>query len=180
MKHFLWFALLMTPGFAGAQPLKLDSLDKLASKASNTVRVTLNGGLLHLAARFLSSSDPDEAQIKEIVKGLKGIYVRSFEFSKTGQYADSDVEAIRSQLRDSSWNAIVEVHSNGKGDGENTEVYTKEQDEHFNGLAILVAEPKELTVIHIDGVIDMDGLEKLSGKFGIPDDIQIKVEKKPK
>jgi len=180
MKHLLWFALLVTPGLARAQPLKLDSLDKLASKASNTVKVTLNGGLLRLAARFLSNDDPDEARVKDLVKGLKGIYVRSFEFSKTGQYADSDVEAIRSQLRDASWAAIVEVHSNSNGDGENTEVFAREQDEHFTGLAVLVAEPKELTVVHIDGVIDLDGLSKLSGKFGIPDDIQIKVEKKPK
>jgi hypothetical protein len=179
MRHLLWVALLVAPGLAFGQPLKLDSLDKLASKASDTVRVTLNGGLLRLAARFLSSDDPDEAQIKELVKGLKGIYVRSFGFSKTGQYADSDVEAIRGQLRDASWSAIVEVHSTS-GDGENTEIYAKEQDEHFTGLAILVAEPKELTVVHIDGVIDMDGLSKLSGKFGIPDEIKNKVEKKQK
>ncbi len=182
MKYFLWIALLTAPGLTYAQPLKLDSIDKLASKASNTVKVTLNGELLRLAARFLSSDDPDEAQIKALVKGLKGIYVRSFEFSKAGQYADSDVEAIRSQLRDATWSAIVEVHGthNSTGDSENTEVYAREQDDHFTGLAILVAEPKELTVVHIDGVIDLDGLSRLSGKFGIPDNIGDKVEKKPK
>jgi Domain of unknown function (DUF4252) len=183
MKHFVWFAMLAVPGLALAQPLKLDSLDKLASKASDTVKVTLNGGLLRLAARFLSSDDPDEAHIKELVKGLKGIYVRSFEFSKAGQYADSDVEAIRSQLRDAAWSAIIEVRetsNKGGGDPENTEIYAKEQDNHFTGLAILVTEPKELTVVHIDGVIDIDGLAKLSGKFGIPDDIRDKVEKKSK
>lgn len=177
MKHLLWLMLLCGPGLAFGQALKLDSLDRLAAKASNTVKVTLNGNLLRLAAKFLSSDDPDEAHVKELVKGLKGIYVRSFEFSKTGQYSDSDVEAIRSQLRDGSWAAIVEVHSNNKDDGENTEVFAKEQADQFTGLAILVAEPKELTVVHIDGVIDMDGLAKLSGKFGIPGDIQDKVDK---
>ena len=171
--------MLVAPSLVSAQPLKLDSLDKLAAKASNTVRVTLNGGMLRLAAKFLSDDDSDEAQIKDLVKGLKGIYVRSYEFSQTGQYLDSDVEAIRSQLRNSAWNAIVEVHSN-EAHGENTEVYAKEQEDHFGGLAILVAEPKELTVVHIDGIISLDGLTKLSGKFGIPGDIGDKVDKKQK
>ncbi|MGD0437913.1 MAG: DUF4252 domain-containing protein [Bryobacteraceae bacterium] len=179
MKYLLWFALLVAPSLASGQPLKLDSLDKLAAKASNTVRVTLNGGMLRLAAKFLSDDDSDEAQIKDLVKGLKGIYVRSYEFSQTGQYLDSDVEAIRSQLKNSAWNAIVEVRSN-EAHGENTEVYAKEQEDHFAGLAILVAEPKELTVVHIDGVINLDGLSKLSGKFGIPGDIGSKVDKKQK
>ena len=175
MKHLRLLLVLAAP-VAYAQPLKLDSLDKLASKATETVRVTLDGKLLQLATRFLSSDDSMDAQIKEVVKGLKGIYVRSFEFSKTGQYVDADVESIRVQLRDAAWVPIVEVHSNG-GDKENTEVFAKQQNDRFNGLAILVAEPKELTVVHIDGIIDLESLEKLSGKFGIPDDIKDKVDK---
>src|SRR5579862_645278 len=98
MKRSLLLLLLVFP-FAFAQPLKLDSLDKLAPKAAETVKVTLDGKLLGLAARFLSNDQPDEAQVKQLVKGLKGIYVRSFEFSNIGQYADSDLDAIRIQLR---------------------------------------------------------------------------------
>ncbi len=55
------------------------------------------------------------------MKGLKGIYVRSFEFSKAAQYSAADVEAIRSQLRGANWKSIVEVHS--KNDGDNADVY---------------------------------------------------------
>src|SRR5579871_5304716 len=120
-----------------AQPLKLDSLDKLASKASETVKVSLDGSLLRLASRFLSSSDPDEAQVKEIVKGLKGIYVRNFEFSSPGQYQDADLDAIRRQLQDSSWKAIVEVHN--KIEAGHADVYVRELGDHFGGIAIVVA-----------------------------------------
>jgi Domain of unknown function (DUF4252) len=161
-----------------AQPLKLDSLDKLASKASETVKVSLDGSLLRLASRFLSSSDPDEAQVKEIVKGLKGIYVRSFEFSTPGQYQDADLDSIRKQLQDSSWKPIVEVHN--KIEADHADVYVRELGDHFGGIAIVVAELKELTVVHIDGAIDLDSLAKLSGNFGIPDDLKIKIEKKHK
>lgn len=177
MKHF-GLLLFLTSSLALAQPLKLDSLDKLASKATETVKVTLDSRLLGLAARFMSSSDPDEAQVKQIVKGLKGIYVRSFEFSSTGKYATSDVDDIRKQLRDASWKTIVEVHS--KEDNDNTDVYVKDEGDHFGGIAIVSAEPKELTVVHIDGVIDLDSLSKLAGNFGIPDDIRSKTDRKHK
>ena len=39
----------------------------------------------------------------------------------------------------------------------------------FEGLAILAAEPKELTVVNIIGIIDIEKLSKLEGQFGIPD-----------
>jgi len=60
MKHSLLLLLFISP-LAFAQPLKLDSLDKLASKATETVKVTLDSKLLGLASRFLSNDDPDEA-----------------------------------------------------------------------------------------------------------------------
>jgi hypothetical protein len=174
MKHLaLFLFLIAAPLFA--QPLKLDSLDKLAARASGTVKVSLDGNLLNLATRFLSNDDPDEAQIKTLVKGLKGIYVRNFEFSSNGQYQDSDLDAIRKQLQDSSWKPIVEIHKSN--DADNTDVYVKDLGDRFGGVAIVSAEPRELTVVHIDGVIDLDGLAKLSGNFGIPEDVRGKIDK---
>ena len=174
MKHpALFLFLIAAPLFA--QPLKLDGLDKLASRASGTVKVSLDGNLLHLAARFLSSDDPEEAQIKALVKGLKGIYVRNFEFSSNGQYQDSDLDAIRKQLQDSNWKPIVEIRKTN--DIDNTDVYVKDLGDRFGGVAIVSAEPRELTVVHIDGVIDLDGLAKLSGNFGIPEDVRGKIDK---
>ena len=35
---------------------------------------------MQMTAKFLSSKDPDEAKVKDLVNGLKGIYVKSFEF----------------------------------------------------------------------------------------------------
>jgi Domain of unknown function (DUF4252) len=169
--------MLGTPA-AFSQALKLDSLDKLAAQASNTVKVNLEGSTLRLATQFLSSDDPDQAQVKDLVKGLKGIYVRSYEFSKAAQYSASDVEAIRSQLRGSNWKVIVEVRS--KDSSDDADVYVKEEGDHFGGVAIIAAEPRELTVVNIDGTISLEGLAKLSGNFGIPGDIRNKVEKKGK
>src|SRR5215813_2951697 len=79
--------------------LQIDHLNKLADKAAEVVEVTLDERLLQLAAKFLSNSNPTEAKVKEIILGLKGVYVRVFEFDKPGEYSMSDIESIRSQLR---------------------------------------------------------------------------------
>ena len=151
----------------GAQEIKIPaSLDRLAAKASEVVDVTLDSNLLQLASRFLSDKDADDAKVKKLIAGLKGIYVRSFEFEKTGEYQDSDVEPIRTQLRTPAWSRIVGVRS--RKDGENAEVYVKTGENKIGGLAILVTDPKELTIVSIEGTIDPDQLSELGGHFGIP------------
>jgi hypothetical protein len=175
MNRFLFFLFVLAPVLVHAQGLKLDGLEKLAGKATESVTVSLDGQLLQLASRFLSSDDPDQAQIKKLVASLRGIYVRNFEFAKTGQYLESDLEPIRSQLKDAKWKHIVEVRGR-----DNADVCLRQENDKITGLAVIVAEPSELTVISIDGPIDLEGLGKLGGNFGIPDDIRIKVEKKPK
>ncbi len=71
---------------------------------------------------------------------------------------------------------MVEV----RGRNNNADVCLRQDGDNITGLAIIVAEALELTVVYIDGPIDMDGLSKLSGNFGIPEGIRNKVEKKSK
>jgi hypothetical protein len=90
-------AISLSPVWA-AEDFKLPvNLDKLAERATESVDVTLDQSTLQLASGFLSKDDPDDAQIKKVISKLKGIYVRSFEFDKEGQYSMSDVQALRAQ-----------------------------------------------------------------------------------
>lgn len=104
--------------------------------------------------------------MKELIKNLKGVYIRSFEFDKENEYTEADVEAIRNQLRAPAWSSVVGVRS--KREGENTEVYFMGQPEDLAGLAIIAAEPKELTIVNIVGPIDLDKLSELEGHLGVP------------
>jgi len=165
-------ALGLLAGLASAQDVKWN-YDKLAAKASDTVEVSLSGGLLRLATKFLSDDDKDEAQVKKLVGGLKGIYVRSFEFKKPGDYSPADVESFRTPLRAPDWERIVGVHSTE--DGETVEVYIKNEGKNIGGLAIIATEPKQVTLVNIVGPIDLDSLSELGGHFGIP---EVEVEKK--
>jgi hypothetical protein len=159
-------AIAVAPVWA-AEDFKLPiNLDKLAEHATESVDVTLDQSTLALAGGFLSKDDPDEAQVKKLIGKLKGIYVRSFEFDKEGQYSMADVQAVRSQLKGPNWSRIVGV-KNMKG--ENTEVYILKNGDQIGGIVVLDAEPKELTIVHIDGSISPEELSRLSGHMGIPE-----------
>ncbi len=145
--------------------LQMDQLDLLANKASDTVDVRLDERLMAVTAKFFQGKD--DADIKEVLKGIKGIYVKSFTFEKAGEYSQVDVDSVLSQLRGSTWSKVVSVKS--KKDGENVEVYLNMVGDQITGLAVLSMNPKEFTVVNIVGAIDLDKLSKLEGQFGVPD-----------
>jgi len=145
--------------------LQIDQLDSLANRASETVDVKLDERLMATTAKIFSGKDDED--IKEILKGLKGIYVKSFEFEKEGQYSPADVESVMSQLRGGGWSKIVGVRS--KKDGDNVDVYLMMQGDQIEGLAVISAEPKEFTVVNIVGPVNLEKLTKLEGQFGVPD-----------
>ena len=148
-----------------AQALDLKDLEKLTDRAE-VVEVSLDGSLLKFAAKFLSNDDPDQAKVKKLVAELKGIYVKTYEFKKEGEYSDADLAGIRSQLRSPGWSRIVGVHS--KKDHDNAEIYLRSSGAEPGGLAIVCANPKELVVVNIVGKIDLDELSELGGNLGVP------------
>jgi hypothetical protein len=158
-------ALAAAPGWALEEIHTLAALDKLAQRATESVDVTLDAPMLRLASAFLSSDDPDEARVKKLVAKLKGVYVRSFEFDHEGAYSAADVEGVRAALKGPGWERIVRVKSLHS---ENTEVYMKKDGEQVGGVVVIDAEPKELTVVDIDGPIDPEELSELGGHLGIP------------
>ena len=145
--------------------IQMSSLDHLAAKASQTVDVNIDERLVRIAAKLLSDKDEDEREAKKLVTGLKGIYVKSFEFDNSGEYTQADVEAIRAQLRGPNWSRLVNVTSRKEG---NLEVYLLMNGEQIGGLAVLHTDEKELTIVNLVGPVDLDKLAKLEGQFGIP------------
>ena len=155
------------PASAQQGKINIEHLDKLASRASQTVDVTVDQNLLQLASKvFGPGRSPDEKLVKDIIKDLKGVFVKRFVFEKENEYTDSDVEIIRSQLNGPAWTKIVGVRS--KREGMNVDVHIMTEESLIRGLAVLVAEPKALTVVNIVGPLDVEKLSQLGGRFGIP------------
>ena len=154
---------------ANAQDSRIQtaSLDHLAAKASQTVDVNIDERLdADGSEGLLGSGCRRTRKSRSWSTGLKGIYVKSFEFESDGQYTAADLESIRTQLRGPGWTRLVNVTS--KKDG-NLEVYLLLNGEQVGGLAVLHTDEKELTVVNIVGPVDLDKLAELEGQFGVPE-----------
>jgi hypothetical protein len=164
----LFTALLSVTALAEpAALLKLPSFDSLTERATESVNITLDAQLLGMAARFLNSDNPEDAAVKEVVSGLKGIYVRSFTFEEDFVYPKSDIDALRKQLSGPGWQRLVEVRS--RKEQANVDIYMSVFQGKANGLAIIASEPREFTIVNIVGAVDLEKLRQLEGQFGIPD-----------
>jgi hypothetical protein len=157
------FALIFSVPQLPAQ-IKIN-LDGLAAKAKESVDVNLDSSMLQLAWKFLSGHKHDEARAKELVVGLKGLSVRSFEFAEEGAYSQADLQPIRSQLQAPGWSKIVSVQERREG----VEVYLRADAGRTTGAVIVAWEPRELTIVCLEGSIDLDRLSALAEQFGIPD-----------
>jgi hypothetical protein len=147
--------------------LRLESLERLGPKAAEAVNIDIDGFLIKFAGSVLSDKDADERAVKEFVAGLKGVYVRSYEFKSEGQFTDADVNSVREQLRAPAWSRIIDVKSRGIDFGD-AEVYLASAGGRVQGLTLLVVEPKELTVINIVGDVDLDKIKKIDGGLRLP------------
>lgn len=167
-------ALVVSAATVGAQVgvtdgrIQIDNLDRLGAKAAEMVNVSLNENLLKIVPKAFDKNDPDEMKAKDIIAGLKGVYVKVFEFDAEGAYdRQGDVEPIRQQLKAPGWSRIVEVRS--RREGREVEVYLLNNGSRVDGLAVLAFEPKQLVVVNIVGTIDLEKLRQLEGQFGVPE-----------
>jgi hypothetical protein len=145
------------------QGFDFKSLDKLGVNAKESTNVTLDGDTLKLASGIFGNDDPS---MKSLVDNLRGIYVRSYEFEKTGQYDVADLAPLRAYLKSPRWNKVVEV----KETTELSEIYIQKlPNNKLGGVAIINAEPMEVTVVYINGILNVSDLARLGGNMGIPD-----------
>lgn len=151
---------------APAAPLKLPDFGALSAKASESVTISLDPALLGVASAFLDPGDPDEAGVKQLIAGLKGIYVRSYTFDADIPYPAAEVELLQRQLAAPGWAPLVDVRSSK--DRTHVNIYLSVDQGKANGLVIIASQPREFTVVNIVGAIDLEKLRRLEGKLGIP------------
>ncbi|HEX8397173.1 MAG TPA: DUF4252 domain-containing protein [Pyrinomonadaceae bacterium] len=172
------FFILATP--ANAQDparLRFEKLNQLENRARDVVEVNIEGKLLDLAKRVLVKvNDPESKKVGQAISGLKGIYVRVFNFENENEYNIADVEEIRSQLQSPGWERLANVRS--KKNNQKVDVYTMFTGDTMSGVAVVISESKSVALVNVIGPIDIDLLAELSGKMNIP---KIEIENdKPK
>jgi len=153
--------LLFSAARAQDARLRLDHLDRLAARATESVEVTMNDVQVQFLRRLVSLSESERSKLKGLLSKLKGVYVRGYEFARDGEYSDSDIEEVRAQLRSPGWERIVEVRNRNGGD----DVFFMPRDGEIAGFAAISTEPRKVCVINIVGPMDMDEMALLEKEF---------------
>lgn len=169
LKFILPLLLLLTAASANAQDarLRFEKLNYLESKAADVVEVNIDGKLLETAKRVLTkTNEPDAKKIAQAISGLKGIYVRVFNFEKENEYNIADVDEIRAQLQTPGWEKLANARS--KKNNQKIDVYTMFSGDLMSGVAVVISNSKSIALVNVVGSIDIDMLVELSGHFNIP------------
>jgi hypothetical protein len=176
LKLILLLFVLMSAIAAHAQDparLRFEKLNALENRARDVVEVNIDGKLLDLAKRVLVKvNDAESKKVGQAISGLKGIYVRVYNFEKENEYNLSDVEEIRSQLRSPGWEKLANVRS--KKNNQKIDVFTMFTGDMMSGVAVVISESKSVALVNVIGPIDIDLLVEMSGKMNIP---KIEIEK---
>ena len=147
---------------------------ELAARANHVTEVTLDKNMLAFAAKFMKDDDDKEA--RDMIQNLKGVYVREYEFDKDNSYTAQELEGLRNYFKTADWSPMVHERTKNVADG--TDVYIKLVNGQMEGLFVLDAEARELSLVLILGPIDAEKISKLGGNFGIPKGVMKRAEKK--
>ena len=161
----LFFAGLALPSTstAAGPELRIPDFSHLSSRARDSVDITLDGFLLRLAQKFAADDGDDGAQI---LRDIKSVRVRNYEFDSDDAYSRADVDAVRKQLSAPGWSALATVHK--REPRQDVDVFLNTDNGKILGLAVIASEARSFTIVNIVGNIDFDKLMKIEGEFGIP------------
>jgi hypothetical protein len=137
--------------------LKLPNFEHLRSKAIDSVDVTIGALPLTLARWCMPDSDPDSAAVKSMLRGVKNVKVRHFEFADDFVYSQADLDSVRAQLSGNGWSSLVQVRDRRKN--EDVGVYVAVENEKITGFVVVASEPREFTIVNVVGTLDLEQVQ---------------------
>lgn len=162
----LAITLLPLATVAQGAKIRMPDFSDLAAKAKESVDIELDGEALKSAGSFFGGGGrggESDKEFAEVLAGLKGIYVKVFEFEKAGQYSTRDIENVVRQVEREGWKKLMSIR-----DGEDrVEMWLRDNHED-GGMFFVASEPNELVMINIVGNVNLATLSQLGGRMGIP------------
>lgn len=192
------FAVLLLP-LAPAQESNWtpSGMDALSAHATLHTDFTFDKTMLNAMSQNL----PDEE--RKIVGQLRSITVHNFRYSATERYDPAVLEALRAQYGEHGWNHLVTKQGHTTpaapaadpagsaapgpaaagprtpavvADPTRTDLWARMAHGNVDGIVVLVANQRNVTLVTVDGTISPLDLLHLRGHFGIPrfsgDDIE--------
>ena len=157
MRQFALVVLMLVASTVSAQQLDLKSLDKLAEKARSKTEINMDEATIKSATSSLNQKKGDEAVAKKVIEGVKGFFLRAYEFGDKGAYKIEDLKPLFDQLKEPNWKPILR----NKEDGEQTEIWMHMRNGEPDGMVLISAESNEVVVINGVGVTRLDDLKAL-------------------
>ena len=166
---FLLFCLLTSPALVAQGQDDLDQdpgyVDVQTIEewfdAEPNIEVNVQGALLELVAEASRESNPEMA---DLLNKLKAIQVRGFtEGSFDRETIQERTQALAEELENRGWLPAVHVRE----EGENVNMYLREENGTINGLMVMVAQPEESIFVNIVGPIDPAQIGRLGRAFDI-------------
>ena len=150
-----------------AARLQFEKLNALETRARDVIEVNVDGKILELAKRVTAKMNDEKAKkVAQAISGLRGIYVRVYNFEKENEYNIGDVDEIRAQLSAPGWERLANVRS--KRNNQKIDVFTMFTGDKMDGVAVLISESKSVALVNVIGMIDIELLVELGGKLNIP------------
>jgi hypothetical protein len=139
-------------------------MEALGRHASFHTDFTFDKSMLDMA----NSLNGDE-ETRRIVAKLRGISVHTYRFPAPGMYDPAALEAVRAQYHDRGWKHLVTSQSYvARPDQARTDVWVRFEHANVEGMVVLVASPKNLNLVAVNGTLSPLDLLHLRGHFGIP------------
>ena len=159
--------LMVLPCWGQTGPqIDMKNLQALEDKAEQVVSINLEGQSLDEGGKLLAIRNGVSKSVKELVKGLKGVYLRRFRFGGKKSYEEADVEAIKQELRRPGWAPMIGVQMRDKNEA--VSVYSYMENDRLAGVAVFSADQNEVTVVNIVGTVDLEALSELGRQMGFP------------
>jgi hypothetical protein len=171
---FVLASALALPVSAAAQGayLKLD-LGNLASKAQESVNISIDRTTVDWAMQALKPEGGDTEKVRELMKELEGITVQALEFGNdkapTVEELIGAARSVMQALDGPQWKPIINITEKN---GQSTELVRvslwKDPAGKIGGLALLAIEPGEIVLVNLVGNVRLDQLNALAKALGHP------------
>jgi hypothetical protein len=162
MRKLMFMVLMAAATMASAQQLDLKVLDSIARKATSATEIGMDESTLKSTSASLNDKKVDEGLAKKTAEGLKGFFLRSYEFKK-GDFNVNDIKPLMDQLKAPNWKLFLR----NKEENEWVEIWWHVTNGEADGMILVAAENNELTVINALGISKPEDLAKLKD-FGVP------------
>jgi hypothetical protein len=164
--------LSTTPAAAGDARVTLDFSELSSLGTSSAVNIAIDKQTVEWASKALGEHGGDEAELRDLMKELDGIYVTAFEYDE-GHGPDparlaAVTRSVVETLDSPDWSPVVYVDQRDKGPATLVRVCLHGDAAQPDGLAIFVLEPDQVALVNIVGPVRLEQLARIGRALGKP------------